>query len=139
MVKDVAVLERVQKAATNLVPYLRKYSYEERLRRLGIPSLQRRRERGDMIETYKILSGKENISSEQFFVMSESIYSLRGHSMKIQKQCVRLDIRKFFFSQRVVNQWNKLSQKVVDATSVNCFKNALDMEWEDMDARSCQA
>jgi Reverse transcriptase (RNA-dependent DNA polymerase)/Endonuclease-reverse transcriptase len=139
MIKDIAVLERVQKAATNLVPCLKKYNYEERLRRLGIPSLQRRRERGDMIETYKILSEKENISSEQFFVMPDNIYSLRGHNKKIKKNCVRLDIRKYFYSQRVVNHWNRLSQKVVDATSVNGFKNALDKEWEDMDARSCQA
>jgi len=56
--------------------------------------------------------------------------------MKIQKQQSILDIRKYFFSQRVVNQWNKLSQKVVDAPSINCFKNALDEEWRDMHARS---
>jgi len=42
------------------------------------------------------------------------------------KQQSRLDIRKHFFSQRVVNQWNNLSQKVVDAPSINGFKNALD-------------
>ena len=37
-----------------------------------------------------------------------------------------LDVRKFFFSQRVVNEWNLLPQEVVDATSVNQFKNRLD-------------
>jgi hypothetical protein len=36
----------------------------------------------------------------------------------------------------MVNQWNKLSQKVVDAPSINGFKNALDAKWNDMDARS---
>ena len=82
-----------------------------------------------MIETYKILSEKENISSEQFFGMPDNIYSLRGHNKKIKKNCVRLDIRKYFYSQRVVKHWNRLSQKVVDATSVNGFKNALDKEW----------
>jgi len=53
MVKDVEVLVRVQKAATNLVPHLTKYSYVERLKRLGIPLLERRRSRGDMIETVR--------------------------------------------------------------------------------------
>ena len=65
---------RVQKAATNLVPKLRKYSYPERLKQsrqlidgsglkqMGITSLKDRRLRGDMIEVYKLLTGKEKIS-----------------------------------------------------------------------------
>jgi hypothetical protein len=64
MVKDMEALERVHKAAINLIPQLREYSYEERLKRIGIPSLKLRRARSDMIETYKILSGKENVHSE---------------------------------------------------------------------------
>jgi len=63
--------KRVQKAATNLVPPLMKYSYEKRLKRLGIPSLDRKKSRGDMIETYKILTGKENIESEHFLKISQ--------------------------------------------------------------------
>jgi len=59
--------------------------------------------------------------------------------MKIQKEHSRLDIRKFFFSQRVVNSWNALPQHVVDAESINLFKNALDDYWKDMDDTSCIA
>ena len=51
-------MEKVQKAATNLVPKLRKYSYPERLKKFGITSLKERRLRGDIIEVYKLLSGK---------------------------------------------------------------------------------
>ena len=51
-------MEKVQKAATNLLPKLRKYSYPERLKKLGITSLKERRLRGDIIEVYKLLSGK---------------------------------------------------------------------------------
>lgn len=127
-------LKGVQRAATNLISQLKKYSYEERLKRIGMPTLKLRRARGDMIETYKIISGKE--SSDQFFKKSENLHGLRGHTKKIIKQQLRLDIRKHFFSQRVVNQWNKLSQKVVDAPSINGFKNVLDDEWKDMDAGS---
>ena len=46
--------------------------------------------------------------------------------MKLPKQRASIDVRKFFFSQRVVNEWNLLPQEVVDATSVNQFKNRLD-------------
>jgi len=50
--------------------------------------------------------------------------------MKLSKQQTSLDVRKFSFSQRVVQEWNKLSQDVVDATSVNQFKNRLDKFWQ---------
>jgi len=53
-----------------------------------------------MIETYKILSGKENIESEQFFKISQCLYSLRGHNMKIQKQQSRQDLQKDFFKYK---------------------------------------
>jgi len=66
-VKDITILENVQKAATNLVPRLRKYSYPVRLRMIGITSLVDRRIRGDMIEVYKLLTGKEKIDYKQFF------------------------------------------------------------------------
>jgi len=44
--------------------------------------------------------------------------------MKLSKQRTSLDVRKYSFSQRVVHEWNKLSQDVVEATSVNQFKNS---------------
>ena len=53
-------------------------------------------------------------------------YNLRGHSMKLSKQRASLDVWKFSFSQRVVQEWDKLHQEVIDATSVNQFKNRLD-------------
>ena len=50
----------------------------------------------------------------------------RGHSLKLYKRHCRLDARKFFFSQRVVNSWNSLPQHVIEAPSVNSFKKRLD-------------
>ena len=125
-VKDIDVLERVQKAATNLVPMLRKYNYATRLRKIGITSLEERRLRGDMIEVYKLLTGKEQIDHRQFFNSADTPYGLRGHEKKLAKDRSRLDSRKFFFSQRVVNRWNNLPAKVVNSESVNSFKNAYD-------------
>lgn len=136
LAKDIETLERVQRAATKLVPSLRKCSYEERLRRLGITTLRTRRERGDLIETYKIMTGKERVDQSQFFQLARNEYSLRGHSLKVQKERSRLDIRRFSFSQRVVNNWNRLPQQVVNAESINQFKNLLDRHWRDMDVKS---
>jgi len=133
LVKDVQCLERVQKAATNQVLMLRKCSYTDRLRKLGLTTLQTRRKRGDMIEVYKIMTGKERVAGEQFFQLADNEHGLRGHTMKIRKLRSSLDIRKYFFSQRIVNCWNGLPQQVVDATSINSFKNMLDDFWEDMD------
>ena len=126
LAKDIQLLENVQKAATSLVQELRKFSYNDRLQKLGLTSLKDRRERGDMIEVYKLLSRKEQINSNQFFTVATNYYGLRGHDKKIIKERCRLDTRKFFFSQRMVNRWNKLPAEVVNATSVNAFKNACD-------------
>jgi len=68
----------------------------------------------DMIEVYKIMTGKDKIDKEQFFPLADSNYGLRRHSLKIRKDRSNLDIRKHFLSQRVVNAWNKLPQYVVD-------------------------
>jgi len=50
--------------------------------------------------------------------------------MKLSKQRTSLDVQKYSFSHRVVQEWNKLSQDVVEATSVNQFKNRLDKFWQ---------
>ena len=92
-----------------------------------------------MIEVYKIMTGKDKLVREQFFPLTDSNYGLRGHSLKIRKDRSNLDIRKHFFSQRVVNAWNKLPQHVVDAPSVNSFKNRQDNLGKDMDVTSCTA
>jgi len=56
--------------------------------------------------------------------------------LKIAKQRTRLDLRKRFFSQRVVNEWNSLPQHVIEASTVNMFKNRLDKYLRDMSNKS---
>ena len=51
----------------------------------------------------------------------------RGHGITLAKKQCRLDLRKFSFSQRTVNDWNRLSADCVGASSVNMFKNKIDM------------
>ena len=126
LAKDIDCLEKVQRAATKLVPHLRKLSYEERLEKLRLTSLFDRRKRGDLIETYKILNEKVNVNKDQFFRLSSTGHYTRGHSMKLEVQRPRLDRRKFFFSHRVVQLWNSLPQQIVNSVSVNSFKNSFD-------------
>ena len=60
-----------------------------------------------------------------FFKIKESKIT-RGHNFTLVKKQSRLDVRKFSFSQRTINVWNKLSEECVHASSVNMFKNRID-------------
>ena len=89
-------------SVTKIVKGLRNMEYEERLRRLKMTTLENRRLCGDMIETWKILNGREDIDSSQFFQMTTCSHNLRGYSMRLFAMRNRLDLRWYSFSQRVV-------------------------------------
>ena len=69
---DINLLEGVQRRATRMVPELKDLPYEERLKELELTTLKERRVRGDMIETYKIITGKEDIDPSKFFEMNQA-------------------------------------------------------------------
>ena len=96
------MLEKIQRRATKLIPGLRDLTYEERLKECGLTTLETRRLRGDQIEVFKILNGYENIDSNLFFIKIT-----RGHNFTLVKKQSRLDVRKFSFSHRTINVWNK--------------------------------
>ena len=75
---------------------------------------------------FKILKGYENIDRNIFFTVKEE-RSTRVHGVALAKKQYRLDIRKISFSQRTVNEWNGLSADCVGASSVNIFKNKIDI------------
>ena len=104
--KDIDMLERVQRRATKMIPKLRNISYEMRLKECGLTTLETRRLRGDQIEVFKILNGYENIDRNIFFTVKEERRT-RVHGVTLAKKQCRLDIRKFTFSQRTVNEWNR--------------------------------
>ena len=123
--KDIDNLEKVQRRVTKMIPELSTLSYEQRLERTGLISLELRRLRADLIEVFKIFKGLEDVDLSTFFTLSESRRT-RGHQLKLKKYHCNLDIRKYFFSQRVIAEWNNLPPKAVNSTSVNSFKNILD-------------
>jgi hypothetical protein len=96
--KDIRCLEKVQRRATKMVTGLRNKSYEQRLQKLRLTTLQQRRLRGDLIETYKIMTGKEDIDRNQFFQLAPTEHDNRGHSLKLYCQRACTDSRKYNFS-----------------------------------------
>ena len=123
--EDILCLEKVQRRATKMVYELKHLEYDERLHRLGLYTLQYRRRRGDLIETYKMLTVRENIDASVFFTKA-TYTSLRGNSMKLYKPGFKKTCRQNFFNQRVVNDWNSLPDEVVTAELLNSFKKRLD-------------
>ena len=100
-------------------------SYESRLLQCGLTTLETRRLRGDQIEVFKIVNGYEDVDRNMFFKLKEGGRT-RGHKAALVKEQYRLDMRKYSFSQRVINEWNKLPNYCVNASSVNMFKNRID-------------
>ena len=113
--------ENVQRRATKLVSSISHLPYSERLRALGLPSLEYRRARADIIQVYTILHDIEKVYENKLFTLSEYT-STRGHSFKLFKLRSRLKIRANSFSNRVVDTWNSLPEQIVQAPSLNCFK-----------------
>ena len=126
--QDKLKLEKVQRRATKIVPELSELPYEERLAQLGLPSLEARRERGDLIEVFNILKGFENIDRTTFFHLASEIGPniTRGSSLKLNKPRWPTTKRNKFFDTRVINKWNELPEWVVSSETINTFKNNLD-------------
>ena len=121
--KDIELLESVQRRATRMITGFGELSYKERLGRLNLTTLEERRSRGDRIEAFKILKGLEDVEAERFFNLAADTRT-RGHSLKIRKPHARLDVRKFFFSHRVVDGFNAISPRAAQCNSVLDFKKA---------------
>ena len=128
--RDCIAVENVQGRATRLVHCIRKLNYTAIMKELGLPSLQYRRTRADMVEVFKIMNGIDKSDKDQLFtVQSES--RTRGHTQKLIKKQFRLDLRKHFFSQRVVDEWNSLSEEIITSETVNQFKARLNKFWKE--------
>ena len=128
--KDQNLLERVQKRATKMVPKLKKLSYENRLKAMDLPSLAYRRKRGDLIEAYKYTHGYYSVN--EGLLERETDKRTRGHQYKLKKKGFNTNLRKNFFSVRVINDWNKLPSSIVDATTMDSFKSRLDHHFENI-------
>ena len=90
----------------------------------GLTTLETRRLRGDQIEVFKIVNGYKDVDRSMFFKLKEGSRT-RGNKAALVKEQCRLDMRKYSFDT-VINEWNKLPNDCVNASSVNLFKNRID-------------
>ena len=113
--KDIDLLESIQRRMSRIIPELRHLDYPGRLRILKITNLETRRVRADLLEVFKIINGLDSEDGKT-----------RGHPYKIHKLHSRLDMRKYSFTQRIVNDWNRLPGSAVMSASVNQLKGHID-------------
>ena len=125
---DIEVLEQVQQRAIRMTSGLTATNYEDRLKEVGMMTLRQRRYRGDMIEVWKVVSGKSADCDKLFtLVQNYSQRETRGSvSLNLAPIKTKLDIRKNFFTSRVISPWNKLPISLKLADTIESFKLQFD-------------
>ncbi len=104
---------------------LRTKPYKERLERLNLFALEKRRLRGDMIQVFKYLNKLSNVDHSKLFTLQTNPRT-RNNGKTIQAKRCNSDIGRSFFLNRVVRHWNSLPAEVVSAETTNSFKKRID-------------
>ena len=122
--KDIASLERIQHRATKIPHQLRSLKYNERCAAWSITSLTERRIRGDLIQKFKFLKSFDEIN---WHTNPICIPPRAGHRERFHREIVRSCLPRYhFFNNRIASYWNELPDYVINADSINAFKNRLD-------------
>ena len=128
---DKDILENVQRRAIGMVTNFRGRTYEEKLAEAGMVTLEARRLRGDLLQAYRVLNGVDDVDPKKWFTMAQERNgaSSTRHTngvLNVERGEGKGDVRRNFWSQRVVDPWNSLPDEIKKAKSLNEFKNAID-------------
>ena len=118
---DIDLIEKTQRRYTKFLPGLWNVPYLERLIILDLDSLEVRRKALDLLLVYKIIHRLVDLEFDSLFRYNSN--NTRGHEWKLAVNYSRLNCRKFFFANRIVNIWNSLDPFIVNAESLNIFKS----------------
>jgi len=123
-VADKDVLERVQQRAIKMVSGLRSREYGERLKELGMQTLEERRHQADMLMVQKIMHGKGGLNAETWFVRADDQRNTRSAAdpLGIKKSFGRTELRKNFFTMRVTDDWNRIPPELKKVSNSEEFK-----------------
>lgn len=109
---DIDLLEHVQRRVVNLISGLAGRTYKEKLREIGMSALVERRIKYDLVQTYKILNGIDNVDFSIWFKLVGQTTCIQTRNTAYERNLLfstaRTDVRKHLFSMRVVSVWNAL-------------------------------
>ena len=127
--EDKDVLEKVQRKAIGMISGLKTKTYEERCKELGLETLEARRERQDLLETYKIREKQGKTNTGRLLpgnqVRTGAVTRSGADPNNIAVQRTKLDIRKYNFSVRAPETWNKLPSELKASETIKDFKRGL--------------
>ena len=123
--RDIDLPERVWRRATKTIRGPEHLSHKDRLRELGLVSLEKRRPRGDLISVYKYLRGGCREDGAGLFSVVPSD-RMKGNGHKQKHRRLWLNMRGHFFTVRVTEHWDRLPREVVESSSLEILKLRLD-------------
>ena len=122
-VGDMRKLESVQRRWTKEIAGLTNLDYSSRLHSLQLFSMKGRLLRDDLVLCWKILHLKTHVRPHEIFQFSP--VPTRGHRLKIFKPQINSELRKRFFSYRIIAEWNSLPADAIEATTITEFKSRI--------------
>ena len=119
--RNIQLIEEVQKRMNKNIQGMKDLTYNERLIALNLYSLEKCEHIFDLTEIFKLVNNFSIPDYDKFFTLSDVKYT-HGHNFKLKTNFVRVDCRKYCFSQRCIQNWNNLPWNIVNSTSVSQFK-----------------